>query len=110
MRHRLIFRSIHDEAGFSPTIIYIFRDLSDDDRILNLLVDMHCHERSVAAGVEDPENDLHRSFMSRAMRTYAAWRDSEGKVRLPKYCDCHDHTTAEEMQECRAQVEKQLSE
>ena len=110
MCHRLIFRIVPSESVYYPTIIYAFGNLPDDDQILDLLVDIHCYKGSIAAISMDLDNGLPRSFMFRAMRTFAERRDSGKKEQYPQGCDHHNHTTEEERRNCRAQVQKQLSE
>lgn len=107
MRHCMIFRIIHCESVKWPTVIYVFENLPEDDRLLQLLVDTQCFEADIEA---DFEKDLPRSFMLRAMRTYEKWRDLGGEIPRPKDCDYHGHTSEEEERVCNAQVQKQLSE
>lgn len=104
MRHRLIFRIIHCESVQWPMVVYAFENLPEDDQILQLLVDMQCHEADIET---EFENDLRRSYMLRAMRTYAKWQKFDEPVPQPKDCDYHEHATEEERRECK--VEKQPS-
>jgi hypothetical protein len=88
-------------------IIYAFNNLTDDNPVLDMLVDLHVRNYKIEASSQAEaspraEETLPHEFLIRVVHAYGQkntldWQARQG---TPVPCDYHGHTTADERKQC----------
>jgi hypothetical protein len=97
-------------APWLAEVIFAYKHISHDRRILQMMVDAHCSASILRSDFADDEDELQHKlpteFLLRVLDRYAELRhltDYRDDERSLVKCDYHEHANEEERVECRAQ-------